>query len=63
MKNLRLKKLRILHCLETIGSGGVEQTRLLLAQGLNPAQYEVLQLSNLSHHPEQFQVFLQLPYR
>jgi len=35
-----VNKLRILHCLETVGSGGVEQRRLMLAQGLNSAQYE-----------------------
>jgi glycosyltransferase involved in cell wall biosynthesis len=33
-------KLRIAHCLETVGSGGVEQRRLLLARGLDPKRYE-----------------------
>lgn len=33
-------KLRIAHCLETVGSGGVEQRRLLLARGLDPETYE-----------------------
>ncbi|WP_353221932.1 glycosyltransferase [Salinisphaera sp. C84B14] len=33
-------KIRVLHCLETVGSGGVEQTRLSLAQNLDPTIYE-----------------------
>jgi glycosyltransferase involved in cell wall biosynthesis len=33
-------KLRIAHCLETVGAGGVEQRRLLLARGLDPERYE-----------------------
>ena len=35
-----MRKLRILHCLETVGSGGVEQTRLTLARGLDRTRYE-----------------------
>jgi len=35
-----MAKLRILHCLETVGSGGVEQRRLLLARKLDPDIYE-----------------------
>lgn len=35
-----MRRLRILHCLETIGSGGVEQRRLTLARGLDPTRYE-----------------------
>ncbi len=33
-------KIRILHCIETISSGGVEQTRLTLARGLDKDKYE-----------------------
>jgi L-malate glycosyltransferase len=33
-------KVKILHCIETIGSGGVEQRRLLLARFLNPEDFE-----------------------
>lgn len=33
-------KIRVLHCLQTIGSGGVEQRRLLLAKYLDPEIYE-----------------------
>jgi glycosyltransferase involved in cell wall biosynthesis len=33
-------KLRILHCLETVGSGGVEQRRLTLARKLDATRYE-----------------------
>jgi glycosyltransferase involved in cell wall biosynthesis len=33
-------KVRVLHCLETIGSGGVEQRRLLMAKHLDSARYE-----------------------
>jgi len=35
-----VKKVRVLHCLETIGSGGVEQRRLSLIKGLDATQYE-----------------------
>jgi glycosyltransferase involved in cell wall biosynthesis len=35
-----MTRLRVLHCLETVGSGGVEQTRLSLARGLDPSRYE-----------------------
>lgn len=35
-----VNRLRVLHCLETIGSGGVEQRRLTLALGLDPDRYE-----------------------
>jgi glycosyltransferase involved in cell wall biosynthesis len=35
-----MDKIRILHCLETVGSGGVEQRRLTLARRLDGARYE-----------------------
>ncbi|MEE4461522.1 glycosyltransferase [Azotobacter chroococcum] len=35
-----MDKIRILHCLETVGSGGVEQRRLTLARQLDSARYE-----------------------
>lgn len=35
-----MTRVRVLHCLETIGSGGVEQRRLSLARGLDPKRYE-----------------------
>ena len=35
-----MKRIRVLHCLETIGSGGVEQTRLSLVKRLDPKRYE-----------------------
>lgn len=35
-----MKKIRVLHCLETVGSGGVEQRRLSLVRHLDPARYE-----------------------
>lgn len=35
-----MSKIRVLHCLETVGSGGVEQRRLLLAKYLNSDVYE-----------------------
>ena len=35
-----MNKIRVLHCLETLGSGGVEQRRLLLAKYLNSNVYE-----------------------
>ncbi|WP_200977039.1 glycosyltransferase family 4 protein [Echinicola sp. 20G] len=35
------EKIRILHCIETISSGGVEQTRLTLAKGLDKEKYEL----------------------
>ncbi|MDN3667868.1 glycosyltransferase [Echinicola jeungdonensis] len=34
-----VNKIRILHCIETISSGGVEQTRLTLAKGLDKDKY------------------------
>ncbi len=33
-------KIRVLHCIETISSGGVEQTRLTLFRGLDKEKYE-----------------------
>lgn len=39
-KSKPLHKIRVLHCLETVGSGGVEQTRLTLAKNLNSDRYE-----------------------
>lgn len=35
-----LEKIRILHCLETVGSGGVEQRRLSLAKYLDHEKYQ-----------------------
>jgi len=35
-----MDKIRILHCLETVGSGGVEQRRLTLARQLDSARYK-----------------------
>ena len=35
-----MPRLRIAHCLETVGSGGVEQLKLIKARGLDPARYE-----------------------
>lgn len=35
-----MSKIRVLHCLETVDSGGVEQLRLLLAKYLNSDVYE-----------------------
>ncbi len=35
-----MDRIRILHCLETVGSGGVEQRRLSLARQLDGARYE-----------------------
>ncbi len=35
-----MSKIRVLHCLQTIGSGGVEQRRLLLAKNLDKNKYE-----------------------
>jgi glycosyltransferase involved in cell wall biosynthesis len=40
MKVPSKEKIRILHCIETIASGGVEQTRLTLIRGLDNEQYE-----------------------
>jgi len=50
-------KLRIAHCLETVGSGGVEQRRLLLARGLDPARYEQILIctKSLGGLPEQIE--------
>lgn len=38
--NKTMGKLRVLHCLETVGSGGVEQRRLTLARELDATRYE-----------------------
>lgn len=35
-----MNKIRVLHCLETIGSGGVEQLRLILARSLDKEKYQ-----------------------
>lgn len=35
-----MDKIRILHCLETVGSGGVEQRRLTLARQLDGSRYQ-----------------------
>ena len=37
----RVRKLKALHCLETVASGGVEQRRLLLARALDKERYEL----------------------
>ena len=34
------ERIRVAHCIETMGSGGVEQCRLTLAQRLDPARYD-----------------------
>lgn len=34
------QRIKVLHALFRVGSGGVEQTRLLLARGLDPGKYE-----------------------
>ncbi len=50
-------KLRIAHCLETVGSGGVEQRRLLLARELDPEKYEQILIctKTVGGLPEQFE--------
>ncbi len=50
-------KLRIAHCLETVGSGGVEQLRLLLARELDPEKYEQILICTkaVGGLPEQFE--------
>jgi len=50
-------KLRIAHCLETVGLGGVEQRRLLLARELDPARYEQILIctKTVGALPEQFE--------
>ncbi|RYE73103.1 MAG: glycosyltransferase [Oxalobacteraceae bacterium] len=35
-----MRRIRVVHCLETVSSGGVEQRRLSLARLLDPARYE-----------------------
>lgn len=40
MNNLNREKIRILHCMQMVGSGGVEQRRLSLARGLSRSRYE-----------------------
>jgi len=35
-----MTRIRVIHCLETVSSGGVEQRRLSLARLLDPARYE-----------------------
>jgi glycosyltransferase involved in cell wall biosynthesis len=35
-----MTRIRVMHCLETVSSGGVEQRRLSLARLLDPARYE-----------------------
>ena len=36
-----IPKIRLLHCIETISSGGVEKMRLTLAQNLNKDKFEL----------------------
>jgi len=50
-------KFRIAHCLETVGSGGVEQTRLLLARNIDPEKYEQILICTkaIGGLPEQFE--------
>jgi glycosyltransferase involved in cell wall biosynthesis len=40
MKIGEKEKIRVLHCIETISSGGVEQTRLTLIRGLDKQKFE-----------------------
>lgn len=49
-------KLRILHCLETVGSGGVEQLKLIKARRLDKSRYEQLLICTqaLGALPSQF---------
>lgn len=51
-----MEKIRVLHCLETVGSGGVEQTRLSLAEGLDRHRYEqrLICTQALGSLPERF---------
>jgi glycosyltransferase involved in cell wall biosynthesis len=51
-----MAKLRILHCLETVGSGGVEQRRLTLARQLDKDQFEqaLMCTKAIDALPEQF---------
>ena len=41
MKIKPIEKIRVLHCIETISSGGVEQTRLTLIRGINREKFEI----------------------
>lgn len=51
-----MTRIRVLHCLQQVGSGGVEQRRLLLARGLDPTCYEqhLLCTGAVGGLPEQF---------
>lgn len=40
VRNYQMDKLRVLHCLETVGSGGVEQLKLIKARELDKNRYE-----------------------
>ncbi|MCS4434568.1 glycosyltransferase [Aquiflexum gelatinilyticum] len=40
MKTGEKEKIRVLHCIETISSGGVEQTRLTLIRGLDKQKFD-----------------------
>lgn len=51
-----MSKIRVLHCIYKINSGGVEQRRLTLAKRLDPARYEqkIVCLEALGGLPSQF---------
>jgi len=53
-----MKKIRVLHCLETVGSGGVEQRRLSLVNRLDPERYEqhLICTKAVGGLPEKFQM-------
>lgn len=40
MREPPTRRIRVAHCIETMHTGGVEQTRLTLARGLDPERYE-----------------------
>jgi glycosyltransferase involved in cell wall biosynthesis len=50
------RRIRVAHCIETMHTGGVEQTRLTLARGLDPERYEqiVICTKALGALPDQF---------
>lgn len=52
-----MDKIRVLHCLETVGSGGVEQTRLSLVKCLDSSKYEqrIICTKAIGGLPELFQ--------
>ena len=50
------RKIRVAHCIETVHLGGVEQTRLTLAKGLQPDRFEQILICTkaLGALPDQF---------